>query len=1090
MGSSEQIVVGIHLLPLFSKRLVLDLNIDKPMIHLGEKTSKSEEIVKKEKSLIPKKFPFEINRIKIVDGELIYDSKKLFINLLKCNIRSFTKSGKTIYKLTSPHMKIIFPFNKKERKVEGNLLCEFRHQLTDVKITRFLWNTEDFRINMNGRYYFKDESLSLNTSIEGSLHNILTAVLGELSPQGYMEGNVNIRKKKGEELTIDGDIGYNHVALRGEAFNNLIGTINWNSQDRQINIDAVFQDDSLRTRLKVYSKPSLTRFTLENISAEKVTNMVRIRNIVPLGGVVKKGKIRIKKGIISGKVTLNPESSENLKPEGDGLPRFNLSGDVSFKYNAKIKSVEFLANNVATEYGRITSLKGDVDPTKSTNIRINGNAEINNLQYLNKYTNFFIDLDLSPWQLKRGRGTISLDLDRRGRDFYVDSHIDLHNFTSSNEPIETLRGKINKKESITSGTFWISDKDLKGSAQLLIDKEVFTIDFKEIQGESKKILNILEVDLSLNGPMRGDFHLIKGKNSSFPEITGQFVGERINFYNYIFNDLKGNLKYSDSITLSDLDYIYNDGRGTANIFINFIKEKYSLDGQIKNLNVNRLNQEFVGTCDLSFRGEGLFEVDPIKFSVNSDNIYIYEDRIFKLRGKGDIFTDFSNFRINSRGDILYSETTSPFSFILNKTHESYTGSFKLSLSDINLLIPWGNNIGTMELDGQIFSNGEEELRTEGHAVFNGKILSFPGFPHVLENFQGDLIFKDLSFTLRQLKGTMGGGEVESSGYLVIRENQLEDIFLSLSGQNMDLYPMDRTSFSMDADLNLKYINKKLLLSGDLDISSGIWRREIDEEVSFSTVPSFSSSGSKVLDMLEFDLRLSGSKDILVNNSFIQSGVEFDLKLTGNPDFPILLGSIDCLEGNINFADKKFNVIKGKLLFNNKFMNDPLIRIESENFVKNYRIKFNIYGNPTRPRVELQSSPNLSQLDILTLLNVGELFERPSSTELRTRAGVATTSLIANQITKPIKKLAGKVFGDFLLNIDPRISNVAEVSDSRLIIGKEISKNFMVFFATKFSNQRQQPVVYFQYHLTPAVSLIGMKNEEGRYSVDIRFRKRH
>ena len=37
------------------------------------------------------------------------------------------------------------------------------------------------------------------------------------------------------------------------------------------------------------------------------------------------------------------------------------------------------------------------------------------------------------------------------------------------------------------------------------------------------------------------------------------------------------------------------------------------------------------------------------------------------------------------------------------------------------------------------------------------------------------------------------------------------------------------------------------------------------------------------------------------------------------------------------------------------------------------------------------------------------------------------------------KLAGKILGDFVLSIDPRVSNAAEVSNSRLIIGKEISK---------------------------------------------------
>ena len=81
----------------------------------------------------------------------------------------------------------------------------------------------------------------------------------------------------------------------------------------------------------------------------------------------------------------------------------------------------------------------------------------------------------------------------------------------------------------------------------------------------------------------------------------------------------------------------------------------------------------------------------------------------------------------------------------------------------------------------------------------------------------------------------------------------------------------------------------------------------------------------------------------------------------------------------------------------------------------------------------------------------------------------------------------------MLKIDPNISNIAGASfedTSRLIVGKEISKDFLIVYATNFnfSSQRQQ-VIYLQYHLSPSISLIGMRNEERELSLDIRFRKR-
>jgi autotransporter translocation and assembly factor TamB len=206
-----------------------------------------------------------------------------------------------------------------------------------------------------------------------------------------------------------------------------------------------------------------------------------------------------------------------------------------------------------------------------------------------------------------------------------------------------------------------------------------------------------------------------------------------------------------------------------------------------------------------------------------------------------------------------------------------------------------------------------------------------------------------------------------------------------------------------------------------------------------------------------------------------------------------MGFIECREGYINFSDKQFDLIKARLVFNNKFIIEPIMNIESESFIKNYRIKFNIKGTSSRPKPELQSSPPLPPRDILTLISLGELFERPTSAELTSQIGTGTAGLIASGLTDQIKKRTKKIFGNYMLKIDPNISNIAGASfedTSRLIVGKEISKDFLIVYATNFnfSSQRQQ-VIYLQYHLSPSISLIGMRNEERELSLDIRFRKR-
>jgi hypothetical protein len=1117
----------------------------------------NEKIFKRGKKTASPKLPFEINRINIIDGELIFNSKKLTVNLLKFDLSSFTKSQKTVYRLTSPHLKIIFPLKRQEMKVEGDMEAEFRPQRTYVKISRFLWNTEALRISLNGRV-FDNGTIALNVSAKGDPEKILYPVIKNMRPLGYMESNTRIRRKKKETLKIDADFGYNSFTLQGEAFKNLRGTFKWNNLDKLIKVDTFFNDGPLEAHFNVHSRRSLTRIHMENIFAKKVTKILKLNyeppawlnrgnisvnnllkilkfnysewpdwlhaehksadelikelsqfSIAPLGGIVNQADIEIRQGITTGTAKLEPEPVSGTGTLPETTETFSLRGDMNYQYNSRTKSVKFFAKNLETEFGSMNFLEVESDPSKKTNLKVKLEANVNGMDYLNKYTTHYINLDLSPWKLGKGKGLITLDLKKIGKKFFVESDLNIRNFTSSNEPLESLTGHISTKDNLTIGTLSIMDKDLKWKMELAVGKDNFKIDFRDVEGKTQKILKILELDLSITGGMKGNFLVDKKYNEPLYRVKGNFLAKRINFYNFVFDDVEGELDWeleqyvsipfeniefkdvlSKKLQLKNLHFFYNGGKGDADIFIDYAKEIYSLEGKIQGIDVSRIHPEFIGQGDIDFKGSGVFDYDPIKFNYNSGELYFYKDRKFVTKGTGEIFTNFSDFRIETRGEVSNEISASPFTFRLKEEESKYTGSFDLNLTDLNLLIPWGDNSGTMELEGQIFDSGDGIVTTEGHAVFKGRFFSFPNFPHTLENFQGDIIFKDLNFTLRSLRGTMGGGKVESSGYLNIKNNQLDDLFISFVGKKMNLYPIDRSSFTLNADLNLKYVDKKLLLSGHLDALSGIWKREVTEDVTFNTDPSLSPSGSKIMDMLEFDLKLTSSKDIQVDNSFGKAMGKFDLRLTGNTDFPILMGVVEFREGEVNFSDKKFDLVRGKLVFNNKFMIDPLINIESESFLKNYRVRFTIKGTASRPKPALESSPPLPPGDILTLISVGELFERPTSAELSSRIGTVTTSLLASELTEAIRKRTRKIFGDFLLNIDPNISEIEGVSKSRLIVGKEISKNFLVVVATNFTTQRQQQVVYLQYHLTPSISLIGMKNEEGRYSLDLRFRKRH
>jgi autotransporter translocation and assembly factor TamB len=702
------------------------------------------------------------------------------------------------------------------------------------------------------------------------------------------------------------------------------------------------------------------------------------------------------------------------------------------------------------------------------------------------YSVFYLNIDLLPWKLSRGGGVFQLELDKRPGRKSIDSRLQITNFLANRQTIRSLQGEVHITPPVSRGQFTIAASDLNSRAELEIADHKTTIHFLNVAGEAQKILKILDLDMNLRGKITGDFTYRAGTALPEPEVEGSLAAPRLTFMGYelaqVSSRLRTNLK---GITLNGLDFLYKEGRARAEVSIDFGQKRFDLQGRIDGIDVSRLQGDIAGRADLEINGRGEFLKDPLEIAYRFRDMHFYGDRGFSVNGKARILTDFSDFRLTTSGEAVNPASASPFALEINRNGQRFSGSFNFNLNDLDLLIPWKNNVGNMRLLGQIYTRADGGIGSRGVAIFSGRTLSLPNFSHSLDNFNGTVTFADKNFSLQSLSGEMGGGKVEGSGRLAIAGGELKGLSFNLQGKNLHLYPMDRTSCLVNPDLTLKYEEKKLLLSGTLAFQSVEWMREIDDPIVFNTHSELSTAESRIREMLRLDIAMN-CENILMNNSLGRISGRFKLRLTGNASFPILTGTCEGSQGEIYFSDRPFNLLKAKLVFNNKFFIDPLIHIESEAFIQNYRIRFDISGSTSHAKPELVSSPPLPPQDILALVSLGETFKRSGSAETSSQLG--STAMITTKLTEEIKNRANKLLGINMLRIDPVLSGQSTVDSSRLTIGKKISKDLIVVYSTNLSTSRQE-ILYMQYQLSPAISLIAMRNEEGRYSLDLRLRSR-
>jgi len=429
----------------------------------------------------------------------------------------------------------------------------------------------------------------------------------------------------------------------------------------------------------------------------------------------------------------------------------------------------------------------------------------------------------------------------------------------------------------------------------------------------------------------------------------------------------------------------------------------------------------------------------------------------------------------------------PFDLDLKLQDERYSGSFNGIIRDLNMLIPWKDNQGELNLNVRIGTNPQGQIDFQGLANFKGQRLAFPGFAHTIDGFEGFITINNGQFTLQSFQGQLGGGAVEGNGVMTVSGESIRDMNLNIRGQDWTLYPMDRMKCTIDTQLNLRQLDERFMLSGQLTFLDTLWEREMMENLSFNTDADFSSAESAFLDRLSYDLKLQNKGEVKLKNSMMEARGSFNLHLGGSFDRPLITGVLDGRSGTVFFGDKKFVISKAKVLFNNPFIMDPIITLDSETFVQNYRIRFTVSGALSRLNPQITSSPPLTQQDILALMSQGEMFKRPTTTELSSRMG--TAGLISGVLLEDVQKRAKELFGIDILRFEPDTERSLGEGGSRVTIGTSISRNVVIVYSTNMSTSRRE-VLYVHYQLSPAISLIGMRNEEGIFSIDIRFRKRY
>jgi len=403
-----------------------------------------------------------------------------------------------------------------------------------------------------------------------------------------------------------------------------------------------------------------------------------------------------------------------------------------------------------------------------------------------------------------------------------------------------------------------------------------------------------------------------------------------------------------------------------------------------------------------------------------------------------------------------------------------------------------------------------DARLSGNArLDNASLAIFVGSEKLnFDRINGGIIFTSNQVQIENLVGYLGGGKVVTNGGATLKNLQLENLRIDLSGRNVTAaLPKDFvTTGNAEISITSRRVGNDFdtLIAGTIYAKRSVYSKNIDlaDIVSSRRESSITEGGSSNFSVPRFDLTLIGRDALFVKNNIADLTASVDLRITGDANSPILIGRITANEGTLFYRNEQYLIRRGILELPAQLDRDPFINLQTEAEIQGYRVNLELSGelsDRAALSLKVSSNPPLPQADIVSLITTGSFASVETGVTSPTQSGISTAAELLTDalVSSPIRRATDKLFGLSRFEISPVISGVKQTPTARLTVGRRINRNLIVTYSTNLSEDQRQ-ILSVEYRVSNRLSLIAQYEQKSlnnfvrsrdSFSFEIRFRKK-
>ena len=300
-----------------------------------------------------------------------------------------------------------------------------------------------------------------------------------------------------------------------------------------------------------------------------------------------------------------------------------------------------------------------------------------------------------------------------------------------------------------------------------------------------------------------------------------------------------------------------------------------------------------------------------------------------------------------------------FNFIKNLLPDQYKSSF--------------SQPGKFDIHGKLQQGGyyADVITKDAH-------IRIPSLYNVIKDFQATTMFDLIgrSITIDHVVASLYEGFVRCDHATAIFDGQAQPTFLFIP-LFLDNVLMSWTKGIFGIVSGRLFLSQQLQqvpeLQGNLivdkaQLKGNIFSQEFQEQL-IGTVGSSQGMDANC----RLDITVETKEPIAIETSFLQATIHLDLHVGNTMKQPEIEGTIDIASGELKFPYKSLFITHGQIVITPKNSTDPTIEFIARGKIKRYDITMRATGTMLDQQIHFDSSPYLTEEQIISLLLVGSQY---------------------------------------------------------------------------------------------------------------------